>query len=441
MTVATEGTNKRGFLHDAFSVLGSKVFVLGLAFVTGIIITRLLGPEGKGIYAALLVFPTLFMSVAEMGVRQASVYHLGRDSFGDKATVETILFLLVVSSLVGISICALTYFLLGNSNFTLMMISLALGFIPLSLTASYASGIFLGKRAISRFNRIKWLPELVKLAAVILLVGVLGLGVVGTVAALIIAGAVTALYSLKLVSDFAAIKLSFQPVIMKSLLSLGVVYALALFVLQLNYRIDIVMLERLGSAAELGQYATGVTIAELLWQLPSVLGVVIFSHRASSQDGAAFTQQVAKLLRVILLVAVLGGGVLWAVAGFLMPAIYGDAFAPSAEVVRLLMPGVVAFTLFKVLNMDLAGRGRPLVSLTVMGPAVILNIILNLALIPARGANGAALASTISYSCGATLFIIVYAKETGLSLGQLLRYKRSDFDFLVNLRNKLGRSA
>ena len=58
-------------------------------------------------------------------------------------------------------------------------------------------------------------------------------------------------------------------------------------------------------------------------------------------------------------------------------------------------------------------------------------------LIPQYAANGAALASTLSYTLSALVFVLVYSKAVDLPLGDLLRYRRSDFDFLSKLTNRL----
>ena len=221
------------------------------------------------------------------------------------------------------------------------------------------------------------------------------------------------------------------------MLSLGVIYAIALFVINLNYKIDIVLLERLSSAAEIGQYTTGVTITELIWQLPTALGVVLFSRSANAKDSQAFTWKIAKLLRVTILISIAGAVALSVAAPILIPTVYGEAFLPSVRVLQILMPGVVTFTIFKVLNMDLAGKGRPEISLAVFSPAVLLNIALKLMWIPKYGDNGAALASTISYSLSAIVFLFVYARIVKIKITSLLKFQVSDWDFLSKFAIKL----
>jgi len=88
------------------------------------------------------------------------------------------------------------------------------------------------------------------------------------------------------------------------------------------------------------------------------------------------------------------------------------------------------------MNMDLAGKGKPWVSLWAMLPALIINIITNWVFIPKYGANGAAIASTISYALAGLLFLHFYSKEVQIPIKQILHYKKSDFDPILNLLKK-----
>lgn len=404
--------------------------IIAITFITGVIVARQLGPDGKGILAAIAVYPTLIVSIAEMGIRQATVYHLGKKIYAERDVIATVMFLLAVSSLLGIALCAAIYFLTDNPNFTLPMILLALAGIPLSLASSMFQGILLGKEQIGKFSKVSWLTQLLKLATVLVFVWLLGWGIVGELLGGFLTALVMAVYALWLVAKFVPLGFRFIPGLTKDLLTLGFSYALALFIISLNYRVDIVILQRLVSPQDLGQYTLGVNLAELLWQLPAALGVVVFSRSANAQDARLFSQSVAKLLRVTFVVAVAGALLLGLGADIFIRLVYGEAFLPSANVLRFLLPGIVAFTLFKVLNLDLAGRGKPMVALLALLPAVLLNVVLNFVLVPVYGINGSAMASTISYTVAIVTYALAYAKVVAIPVRELLRYRKSDFDFL-----------
>ena len=424
----------RSFIRDAASVFSSKVAKIALTFVAGVLLARILGPEGKGILSTVLIYPSLILSLSELGVRQAATYHLGKGFHEERDVVGTVMFLLLGSSLFGVAVCTGIYLWVDNPNITLPMTVLALATIPLTLSITFSEGILLGKEQIGKFSRVSWALPLARLVGVLVFVWLLSWGIVGALVGSLIAGGIMALYILWLVARSTVLNLQFNPPLMKKLLSLGFVYAIALFTIGLNYKVDIVILERLASPEDIGQYTLGVGIAELLWQLPAALGVVVFSRSANTKDSGAFTQNVLRLLRVTFVAAVAGALVLGLVAGLFIPLVYGEAYRPSVGVLRLLLPGIVAFSIFRVLNVDLAGRGRPAVALWSVAPAVALNVALNFLLIPRYGIEGAAVASSLSYTAAVVFYTVAYAKVVEVPLAAILRYQRSDFAFLNKFR-------
>lgn len=430
--------DNRSFMKDAASVLSSRIASLVLSFAGGVILARLLGPDGKGTVAALTIYPALIMSLAELGTRQATVFHLGKKIYPQRDVIGASMFLLVLTSALGVAICAVIFAVINNPNFSLFLIVLALLGIPIGLAQSMAQGVLLGQERIGSYSAISWVSPLLRIFAVVLFVWVLRLGVAGEMIGSVLTGIIMLICVYVIVARTTRIEVLPNFKLSKELLSLGFVYAIALFIIGLNYKIDIVILERLVSVGEIGQYTLGVNLAELLWQLPSALGVVVFSRSANAKDPALFTQNVIKLLRITLLIAVVGATILGIAAHFVIPLVYGEQFAPSVTSLRIILPGIVAFTVFKVLNVDLAGRGRPRVSLYAVAPAVLLNVVLNFWLIPLYSINGAALASTISYIVAVIIYVIIYAKVVDVPLVSLFTYQRSDFDFVSKLQKKVS---
>lgn len=170
-------------------------------------------------------------------------------------------------------------------------------------------------------------------------------------------------------------------------------------------------MQQLSTPAEIGQYSVGVGFASLLLQIPAAVGIVIFSRSANSKEPAKFSKNITKLVRITFLLAILCGIALFILAPFVMTFLYGVAYLPSVTVVQFLLPGIIVLIVFKVLNMDLAGKGKPKISIIAFTPALIVNVILNYYWIPIYGANGAAFASTISYIFATLLFMYIYSVE------------------------------
>lgn len=424
------------FIKDVASVGVSKILIIIFGLTTSIIIARVLGPEKNGIIAALLVYPSLFMSIGSLGIRQSTTYFLGKGIFTEEEIKRAITQIWLVTTVFSIGVCFILMRYFSKSGENLGLVTLALLPIPFTLFNTYNSGIFLGKNEIGSFNKINWIPICITLIITSILVLWLSFGVSGYLIALI-GGPVFISGVLLLKNKFIrAFSFNYNWVIIKRMLSLGLVYAIALLIINLNYRIDVILLDNLSSAFETGIYSKGVSVTEYLWQIPMLLSTVVFARSAVSKDDKGFSLKVAQLLRLSFLVIGCGALVLFVFSKFIIILMYGEAFVNSVLVLNILLPGVVLLTIFKVINMDLSGKGKPWVSLKAMIPALIINIILNVVLIPEYGASGAAIASTISYSMAAMLFIVFYSIETKIPVKTLLSYKRSDFQPIVQIFKK-----
>tara|TARA_B100000378_G_scaffold206253_1_gene169511 strand:+ start:14658 stop:15959 length:1302 start_codon:yes stop_codon:yes gene_type:complete len=425
------------FVKDVFRVATSNITIILCGLLTSIVTARWIGPSGNGIIAGITVYPTLFMTIGSLGIRQSTTYFLGKGIYSEDEIKRAITQIWVLTSFVSLITCyfLITYF--SESGSKLSWVLLAILPVPFNLFITYNSGIFLGKNDIKTFNRVNWIPPLIILSLNILLVIGFSMGVAGALIA-IIGGPVFMAVVMLFKNDFLkAFSIHFDFKIIKSMLSLGLVYAFALLMISLNYKVDVIILDKLSSSYELGIYSKGANIIQYLWQIPMVLSTIIFSRSATTKDDFTFSLKVAQLLRVSIVFVGIASLVLFLLANFVITMMYGREFYGSIEVLKILLPGVLLMTIFKVMNVDLAGKGKPWVSMKAMIPALIVNVALNIMWDAEYGAVGSSWASTISYSLAALLFLFFYCKETKVPVKEFYRYKKSDFDFILSLKNKL----
>lgn len=425
------------FLKDLLSVGLSKAGVIFFGLAQTIVIARWLGPELNGTMATLLVYPTLFMAIGSLGIRQSTAYYTGKNSFPDDQIKSAVLQIWIVSSIFTLLVCYALIKWFSESGDDEFYIILAIVPIPFSLFSTYISGIFLGKNEIRYFNKINWLPSLFILVATIFFVIILDLSLVGALLALIMGPlgmTIILLFKHELLKYFS-FKVEIK--IIKLFLSLGIVYALSLFVINLNYKVDVILIDKFSSAYEVGIYSKGSALIQYLWQIPMLLSTIIFARSASSKDQKQFSLKVCQLLRISALVISIGCLLLGILAPWIINLLFGEEFIPSASVLLYLIPGVLLLTIFKVLNMDLAGRGKPWIAMKAMVPSLIINVILNVLWIPTYGANGAAVASTISYTAAAIIFLWIYSKEISIPIKIILLYRKEDFIFISIIYQKL----
>lgn len=424
------------FTKDFIRVGSSNAAIIVFGFVTSILTARYLGPEGNGVIAGLSVYPSLFMTFGSLGIRQSTTYFLGKRVFPEKNIKTAITQIWVLTTLVSLIVCYFLMTFFSKSGGSSFLVFLALSPIPFSLFITYNSGVFLGKNDLKSFNRVNWIPPLIVLVLTGLLLVFLNLGVEGALIAAIGGQVFMALHMLfknQFLNAFS-IKIDFS--IIKSMLSLGVTYAIALLIINLNYKIDIILLDKLSSSYELGVYSKGSGIIQYLWQIPMLLSTIIFARSATSKNEYAFSLKVAKLLRVSLVFVGAASLFLFFLSDFIILSMYGEDFQGSIPVLNILLPGVLLLTVFKVMNMDLAGKGKPWISMKAMVPALIINVVLNFLWIEDFGAIGASFASTISYSVAAMLFLYFYCKQTKVPYKELLWIRKSDFEFVFSKFNK-----
>jgi len=421
------------FLRDSVAILTTRVFMLAVALLTSVVLARLLGPEGKGTFSTLLVYSGLIVSVAELGIRQSTIYQIGSGVHDEVTVVETVFFMLIASSALGMLILWLIYALPSSHRIGLVTAMLVSCLIPVQLASKYMTGILFGRQEIARFNRVLWMPSVANLLLIAIFVWFVDGGVAGALLAMLIANALVSIYSIFLTARGGNIRVRIHAQVALEMVKLGAVYAAAHFVLLLNYRVGIVVLERMVPIGDVGRYALAVSIAELIWQVPAVVGAVVFTRSSAAKDRGVFTTKVLSLFRVSLLFGAMAGLALAMIGPKLISIVFGRDFAESGTILRILIPGVVVMIAQKVLNMDLAGQGKPQAGLVLFFISAMINVLLCLLLVPHYGVYGAGIASTVSYIFAAGAFLILYCRMVGVAVKEVLSYRRTDFAFLQPL--------
>lgn len=402
----------------------------------GVLLTRLLGAAGYGLYSAIIVVPIMVIGLTQLGIRRSTIYHIGNKLVPEDHIISALFLLLLWTSTLSILICGFVYFFSSNQPFDPLIIVLVLLTIPLLLTNVFAGGVFLGKEDIKRASILNAGPTIMTLLLTILFVWGLKMSVLGAFLAIALANLImfSITYRIIIVKLRYNITWKYHEGIMKSMIKLGIVNALAVFIMQLNYRMDILMLKKLSSLEEVGFYSLAMQIAEQLWHVPMAIEAIILSRSANSNDDRQVHRTVASIFRVSLIIGLVAGIIIFFIAPPLIPLIFGAEFANSARMIQVVLPGIFILIGFRILNSRLTGMGKPQVAIYTFLPALVINFIANLFLIPRFGGIGAAWATNISYGIGSIAFIIVYSRLIKMPLTEILRVRKSDFYFLRDFR-------
>ena len=308
------------------------------------------------------------MTIGSLGISQATTYHVGKDLFSIQKIKRAIVHLWLLSTVFSIAACFLLIRNFSNAGYDLVLVLLAILPVPFNLFNSYNSGVFLGNNDISNYNKIKWLPTSVTFLATALLIIGLTLSIKGALIAYAVGPFMMSVILLSKNNFVSSFSFKVEFAVIKSLASLGIVYAIALVTINLNYKADIIMMDRLSTAYELGIYSKGASLVEYLWEIPMLFSTIVFARSAVSRNEKAFSVKVSQLLRLSILAVGACSLILVITSKWIIHLMFGSDFLPSASVLAILAPGVLLLTIFKVLNMDLAGKGKPWVSMKAMVP-------------------------------------------------------------------------
>lgn len=177
------------------------------------------------------------------------------------------------------------------------------------------------------------------------------------------------------------------------------------------HRIDQVMLHNMTGDRTLGPYVIAVQLIEILSVLPVVLISSLFPILVrTASDEPRFNHYLSISYRLLLLVVFGACAIITPIAAPMIRLLYGEAFLPTASLLVVLVWSEVPVFFGVVISNAIVARGlqRYLPLSTVVG--AVINILLNLALIPRYGALGASWATVVSYCvAGMLMFLCIPA--------------------------------
>ena len=173
-------------------------------------------------------------------------------------------------------------------------------------------------------------------------------------------------------------------------------------------RIDIVMLLEFRGPAEAGVYATAARLSEGWYAVPQIIMVSVFPVLWQLRDSSQrWTQGVQATADALFWLAVIVALTTQLIAEDVVRVIFGDAYLAAAPVLALhVWAGVFVFTR-ALISRWLIAEDLIRISLWSHGAGALANVLLNLWLIPPYGAQGAAIATLVSYGvAGWVAFVI-----------------------------------
>jgi O-antigen/teichoic acid export membrane protein len=374
-------------------VLG-RGFVMGLQFVTLAVLAAYLEPSGLGVYTFGLAAAGLFRLLTNFGLVPVLTREVAQRPEREPELVPNVMYMRALLGVAAYGLLALCMLVVdfGDANARAALIAglvllvvldvfrsslevrLRVGWISLADAAEAAAtlvGALLLARADAGVESFLWLYVLLKLmnATVLLLVA----------------------------ARLVRFRWRLHTALWRPLAVAAVPLGVAGVLMVLYYRIDIILLGWLKPASDVGQYGAAYRFVDSFTVLPAMVMTVlspVFSR--SFVEGAQslqrrFTETIHLMSIAALYVGVVGAAVAWRV----LPELPGfDRYEGGAVALSIMCPAAALILLGTVTQGTLISahlQGR-LLRISALG--LVLNLLLNAALIPPYSYIGAAVATT-----------------------------------------------
>ena len=423
---------------------GSVVFL----FLVYILAARALGAAAYGDFTLGLTIATIFMALPAWGTGRYASILAAREPERTSA---------ILAGSLGLTLLlALGYFPLVWLTSSLVTPRTAVAWVALLLGADLLTREYsILLRLLLRVHG-GFLDEMVTVyaergfmvvgALAVLLVDPSPVRLAGALAAGRTAGAVVT--TVLFVRRVGAFSLRLERGLLRHLWSAGTPIAVRRAVGQLNFRVDTLLLGVMRSASEVGWYGTVYTLMDGVVMLPSIvtgsLGPTLSANFAEGQrDVVARLYQ--RGLKYLLYVGIFLAAVFAVLADVVVADLYGSEYAPAAAALRILAVSVVFIFVRRHATEVLDNVDLRSATAWIFGAGLLMNVVLNLVLIPRYGYLGAATATVVSegYLMGAMLWTLhrsayvasfmrtLFAPAIAIVPPALLMWRLADSPFLA----------
>jgi antigen flippase len=380
-------------LASLFQSISTQVVVVVINIATGVLTARMLGPDGRGVFAAVTTWPQLLATLSIAGLNSAIIFRMRKspERVGGVGGAALILSVTFSSCAIAVGWMLMPYLMARYSAETIWFAQLCLVSVFVNSTQMVVKQGFAGTGQFGLFNLAQLLPQLFYLAALVALMSAGLLTARTAVLALLGGGAIALLVSLRSFIRIVGPSLRAGFKELRPVTSYSARASLMDIVFTLATYADRIILIPMLSRSELGLYAVAYSFSRVIQMAQPAVVSVVFSHmsHATEERGKLLHDRAVRLLAFALL---LGCGALWIAGKPLLALAYGEQFEAANIIFRLLVIEASLGALSQVTAQLFLSVDRPGTVSTIQVGVLCVSLVLLLILAPLYGAEGAAIA-------------------------------------------------
>ena len=410
-TAKTHHGFRRYFANTSW-MFAEQILRMVAGLLVGIWVARYLGPKQFGVFSYAIAFASLFSSIAKLGLDGIVVRDLVKEPELRDVYLGTAFWLKLMGALLMLGVVTITMQLTSSDPLTnLYILIIASGAVFQSFEVV---DFYFQSKVLSKFVSICKMTQL-------LISSLLKLYFIFTGAELIYFVLITLVdqvtLSLSLYIAYRFQKLGsfyehFNKEIAKQLLKDSWPLIFTGLVIIIYMRIDQIMIKEMLGEREVGLFSAAVRLSEVWYFIPVIISSSLFPSivNAKKISEELYLGRLQHLYAVMIWVAIIIALLLTFVSNWVVTLLFGEAYREAGQVLAIhIWAGVFVFIGVASSKWFLSeGLQRYLTINTIAG--AILNIVLNLFLIPRYGIYGSAIATVISQALASYLMNIVFRR-------------------------------
>lgn len=383
---------------------------MGIAFVVSIFVVRYLGPKEFGLYSYALSFGWLFASFSTLGLESISTREIVKNPQSSDEIIGTVFILRVIGSFVAIFLTALLLVIIGEDSYTtilIMVFSSSFIFQSFSAIEYYFRGIVQAKNNVYALSISILVSSALKILFIIIKAPLIYFVIASVAESFVLAIGLITVYQHKRSSIF---NWKYSKQIASSLLKDSWPLALSGIAVMIYMRIDQILIKNMLNEEAVGFYSAAVKICESWYFIPVTLCNSLFPAIVNAKNFGEklYNDRMQKLYDLLAWMAI---GIAVPVTIFsnqIITLLFGNEFTPASAVLTIYIWAGIAVSLNVASSQYLINENLTMLSFIRTLIGMVLNVILNLILIPKYGIAGSAFATLVSYT---TVTFVLFSKS------------------------------
>lgn len=385
-------------LTNTLALLVSELVNPLFSAILVIAISRYLGPLGLGQYSFILTYVAIFEPVAIFGFHQIIIRDIAKNSMTLNRYVPAAFLMGTVATLFCVILMSGVVWFLNYPSEILRAVYLMAPYLFCTTLLAYAFAVLQAFERLEQNALVSSGETFFRVLGSLLLLA-FGFQVIGLISLVVVSRAFALLFALVYTRRVVGrthytIDLSLA----KSLLPQAATFCAISLVFILHWRVDLLMLTQMSGLAVAGFYAASYRIFDVCTFLFNSYIAAFYPQqaRAYATSMTSFVSSAAKSVKFLSIVSLPLALGFTLVADRVILLLYGRTFEGSILTLQVLIWSVVPFAIVRVYSICLVSSLHQSVDFIANLVALLVNVGLNLLLIPQWGAVGASIATLCS---------------------------------------------